>query len=368
MFREIGSEFWLLEDIQGVSTELPEGFKLCNFTVLTTLGRGAISILLDNIEPVIKIKKVLLPSYICDSVINPFIEKGYQCLFYPITSNLEPDLNLLQRFNFCKIGVFLHLGYFGFHTNKNLETFLTKIKNQSVIIVEDISHTLFSNICKSQYNDFFIGSIRKWAGMPSGGFLTLNQPFHEEQPLLQNTTYVTLREKALRMKGEFLNTLQPSLKKEYLKLFKNAQRLMNEDNRAYKIDSVSLNIIFNLDINFLIAKRRRNFFILLNTIKDVRFIEPVFTTLPINVTPLFFPVFCHTGRERLRSFLVKKEIYCSIHWPTPKSIVLSYFPESEKIYNTILSIPCDQRYEETDMLRIAEVLKSYQLCKPKSRL
>jgi hypothetical protein len=77
---EIGSEFWLedpwvnddLASQIGQTGEIKWLNKFGNI-VLTLSGRDAISLLLQEIKP--RVKTVLLPAYICDSVIMPFIEE-----------------------------------------------------------------------------------------------------------------------------------------------------------------------------------------------------------------------------------------------------------------------------------------------------
>ena len=292
-------------------------------------------------------------------MVNPFLEKGYKCYFYKLNQNLEPDLEQLFQLNFARIGVFFHLGYFGFPNNNNLDFYLNEIKRQGTFIIEDISHTLFSDFKKSKSNDFFIASIRKWSGMPSGGFFSSRLFFQLRKELPLNPTYQQLREIALIKKGQYIETGLASLKEDYLSLFREAEKLMAEDNKAYKIDPLSQSLIFNLDYDFIKVRRRKNYLALLEATKEIIVFEPVFKTLPDNVTPLFFPIYCSNLRNDLRSFLIEKNIFCPIHWPVPKVLDLKKFPVSEQIYNSILSIPCDQRYDEKDMLQISEAIKSF---------
>lgn len=360
MIQEIGGEFWVSDNNQKKQFIFPDWLKHKNHKQLTSLGRGAITLLLNNIDKRIRSKKALLPSYVCNSVLDPFLAKGYNCVFYPVNNRLEPVFDSLSEKALAEIDVFLHLGYFGFPTNRYIASFIHKIKEQGTVVAEDLSHNLFFEGERLRDNHFGFGSIRKWAGMPSGGFLSSDQPIILDQNLPINNTYVPLREKALFKKSEYFKTNKTSLKDEYLGLFRLAQKLMDSDYRTYQIDDLSMQIINNLDVASLKSKRRNNFSILLDGLVGIDLIEPVFKNLPDNVVPLFFPVYCHTDRATLRAFLNETQIYCPIHWPAPKSLALNKYPVSDRIYNTILSIPCDQRYGEPDMLRIVESLKSYK--------
>ena len=359
MIQEIGSEFWITGKNQPLQFKIPDWLKHKKHQKLTSLGRGAITLFLDSIEKRVRSKKALLPSFLCDSILDPFINKGYTCNFYPVNSSLEPIIDTDSEKKLPEVGVFLHLGYFGFPTNRRIASLIAEIKQYGVFVVEDLSHTLFFKGESLKYNDFCFGSIRKWTGMPSGGFLSSEQPIILKNSLPENKTYVPLRKKALLKKSEFFQTNESSIKNEYLGLFQSAQKLMDNDFSAYQMDELSKQIINGLDVESLKTKRRNNYSTLLEGLVDIDLVKPVFKNLPNHFVPLFFPVYCHTDRAKLRSFLNEKQIYCPIHWPPPKTIDLNKFPISKKIYNNILSIPCDQRYDKADMLRVIETLKSF---------
>lgn len=72
--------------------------------------------------------------------------------------------------------------------------------------------------------------------------------------------------------------------------------------------------------------------------------------------PLFFPVSIRSGRSDIQRHLAREGIYCPIHWRTPSHPNLTLTENSKRIYDTILSVPCDQRYDKSDMERILEVV------------
>ena len=54
----------------------------------------------------------------CESVIIPFIEHGYSFYFYEIKEDLSPNIDSINAYE--NIGIFVHMGYYGFSTNSNL--------------------------------------------------------------------------------------------------------------------------------------------------------------------------------------------------------------------------------------------------------
>ena len=64
--------------------------------------------------------------------------------------------------------------------------------------------------------------------------------------------------------------------------------------------------------------------------------------------PLFVPVLL-PNRDEIRKHLIKNEIYCPVHWPRPEGC-------ESNIYESELSLICDQRYGTEDMERMISVL------------
>lgn len=351
---EIGGEFWL-DSIQNESNdELPKWLSKYGNVVLTSSGRGAITLLLNQLKP--KFKTVLMPAYICDSVILPFIEHGYSCYFYEVDENLSPNIESVNTYK--EVGIFVHMGYYGFPTNFNLIEIITRLKSQSTVIVEDITHTLFSGYKRFEENDYYVASIRKWFGLPSGGLLaSIDNSKIIKSNLSYNESFSSMRRQAFLLKSKYFKDGDESLKTLYLDLFAKAENLLDKDVLPYSIDYISKDLIAELDVNRLTEMRRLNYNILNKSLKDVNRIESIFTDIPEEVCPMFYPVFIKNYRNEIRKKLIEEKIYCPIHWPIPDRIEINKFKRSFEVYNTILSIPCDQRYMRCDMERVVSVLK-----------
>lgn len=74
--------------------------------------------------------------------------------------------------------------------------------------------------------------------------------------------------------------------------------------------------------------------------------------------PLFVPVLLKNTEERntVRKRLIEEQIYCPIHWP--KNQMITQNMEVNKIFDTELSLICDQRYSAVDMERIVKVINN----------
>lgn len=352
---EIGSEFWIDDNnLVEASNKMPSWLRRFGNIVLTTSGRGALSLLLDHVKP--RIKRVLLPSYVCESVILPFEIAGYEISYYDVDKYLKPiDIESIKNSN---VGIFLHMGYFGFLTNEILSDLISSLKSESIITIEDVTHTLFSQQNKPIESDFIIGSIRKWFGIPSGGFLASDNIMNFEL-IDANVDFINIRRLSLHQKFEYMNSGNESIKSTYLSGFNRAEYILDGDIRPYKIDHDSEVIINNLDNKELQSARQRNYDFLLKHLRDVDGIEVIFDDVENDVTPMFFPIYVKNNRDELRRKLIENEIYCPVHWPIPKQVNGHLNITTKNIYDSILSIPCDQRYQIEDMRRIINEIVSF---------
>lgn len=349
---EIGSEFWLDSIPTKHITGTPAWIAKYGDTALTSCCRGAISLLLNEAQP--GLKTVLLPGYVCDAVILPFVTQGYDCYFYDINADLAPDMESIADQG--NLGIFLHMGYFGFPTNSVLSNVVKQFKAKSTIVVEDITHSLFSDYRRFEENDYYVASLRKWAGVPSGGFLASpRRPIRGT--MQQNEAFASTRREALLIKARYINELDVELKNQYLEDFARGEAYIDGDPAPYQIDALSKTIVGGLDVDDIKGIRRKNHTILTEGLEGIENIEPVFPELPDGVVPLFYPVYIMNKRDEIRQRLVDNDIYCPVHWPTPPQVKLERLTGAAKVYSAIMSIPCDQRYSEDDMERVLTVLR-----------
>jgi len=348
---EIGSEFWIDDLPFEFKNEKPEWIKRFGNSVLTSSGRGAISLLLEEVKP--KKKIALLPAYTCETILIPFIEKGYKCYFYDINMDMTPNIENIEKY--ADIGIFLHMGFYGFPSNTGLSDVIKRFKAESTIIVEDITHTLFSQYPRFEENDYYVASLRKWMGLPSGGFLASKYTI-VSLPMI-NESLANYRKEALQIKARYMNGEGEVLKQQYLGLFARGEVLLNRDWTPYDIDAISIELLSALDVEWLREKRRANFMALSEGLKAVEYLEPIFHSIPYGICPMFYTVYIKENRDQIKQKLIEQKIYCPIHWPVSEQIKLDDLKVTAKIYGTVLSIPCDQRYEVQDMERIVSVLR-----------
>lgn len=168
--KEIGSYFSISpQDIED-SYRQSENRILDSEILLYSTCRSAIKCILENLGDN---SKALLPAFTCHAVVEPFCACHYQIFPYQINKDLSIDLQSLDEI-VCSVNpaVILIHDYFGFDSNdalKNSELF-EKYRNRGIVIIEDLTQSMFSKY-KHIKADYFVGSIRKWVGIPDGAFL-----------------------------------------------------------------------------------------------------------------------------------------------------------------------------------------------------
>lgn len=317
-------------------------------------GRGALKLIINKINPT---KKILLPFYLCKSILQPFEEKGLKYDFYKINEDFFIDeYSILNKIAKKKYDVVLIINYFGFIGQNNL--IIKKIKNfdKKISIIEDWSHLSFIpyelNYYKSEA-DFVFGSLRKIFPVPDGGFILNDKKYKYEYNL--NIDDYLINTKILGKCIRYLYINNYLLKKEcnerlYLKLLENGEKYLDKVIKLNRISKISLKLLSKLKFKEIYENRRRNYFHLLNLLKENQlsnYIEIIKENLEEGEMPYMFPVYIkNMDRNLLRDKLREKGIFCSIIWDIPEKIE-SF--ENRKISNKILCIPIDQRYSKIDM-------------------
>lgn len=362
MLQEIGSNFWLSEeeifkgDIESLEfSPLELGFKGADCT-WTSNGRAAINLVIKTIEkrnPDIN-KSVCLPSFTCHTVYEPFIKAGYKVYTYPIGKDLMTSVQeLVSAVIDSNVKVVLIHRYFGFDTLSEANDAISILRKNGIATIEDCTQSMYSEFPRLD-TDYTVGSIRKWCGVPDGGFAICKNGELEYKPSDFDEKLGKTKIKASLGKYNYLFRKTGS-KEDFLKLFQEAEDFLSKQDYIYNILPTSLYIQKNLDIKRLSNARRHNFNIILDGIKGCEGITPIFESLDDDVVPLYFPVLCK-DRVSVQKKLANHNIYAPVVWPKHDNCP-PITGEAEFIYEHILCIPIDQRYDDEDMQRIVSVLK-----------
>lgn len=304
-------------------------------------ARSCLLLLLQAIQP----QTIWLPSYLCPTILAPLdIFKEVSLKFYSVNAQLKIDhFDWLNQIN--SNDMVLIIDYFGFFHDTKL---LQEIKSAKAIIIEDASQALLSDLSQS-IADFIIYSPRKFIGVPDGGLIDNRTQMNLSEPEVPPPIEWWMKAfRASQLRREFDLTLT---KNNWYEIFQQSEALMPVG--LYKMSEVSKYILnFHFDYKAIMNHRRKNFLYLLSQFKDIA----IFPELYDGVTPLGFPIVIK-NRPRVLNEFYKHRIYPPIHWNL-KNRVPEGYRESNDLSETILTLPCDQRYSLNDMRIMVEVFQS----------
>lgn len=351
---EIGSEFWISEKAAS-STKfyLPDQAWLGQKQYYVS-GRTALYAIIKEIIASSLYKHPLtayLPSLCCHTMIEPFLQHDVSVDFYPVVFRDGSLHQLIDNKKQCDM--ILVMDYFGFASEQ-------VALPDNAIIIRDMTHALYSSNTDAKISsaDYVFASYRKWGAVTGVGVACKKIGEWESASKRYYSKYISLRNRGYKLKAQYISG-KAIEKREFLEIFNNAEELLERDYIDYKADDEAISLAATL-YDCMSNKRRKNAKILFEGLKSLSVVEPMFKSLTFGEVPLFVPVLVKDGqRDALRKYLIENAVYCPIHWPITNIHKLT--AEEQFIYSSELSLICDQRYTEKEMLRQLELIRSFEL-------
>lgn len=332
---ELGSEFW------DIPLAPQENGIFPPHTAWYLSGRVALRAILSDLCARRAVRTAALPSWCCHTMIEPFSDAGIQVFFYPV---FIADGRLRQEQGNCpSCDVTLVMDHFGYPR----EPFTP----DSGTVIYDATHGIFSGVPEGI--DYVFGSLRKWAGFPTGGFAfsCAGAPLPSAPEMGRAEAYSLLRRTAMREKQAYL--CGETNGKRHLAAFSSAEELLDL-HLSGGADQADIFAARHLDVPLLRQRRRENAAVLLEHVRE----WAVFPELSAGDCPLFVPLHVPADRrDALRRHLIGQEIYCPVHWPVSELHRLD--ARTRDIYDTEISLICDQRYGPAEMHRIGQTVRAF---------
>ncbi len=342
MIKEIGSEFW-----QTTQQE--------NDRHLFLSGRTALEYIVRDIKSKKNCQKVLLPSYCCHTMIEPFVRHGFSIRFYDVYYSdkkkcLCADVPPCQQNE-----VLFYTSYFGFAQISGLD--IETLRAEYRIVIDDRTHSWLRLQNFKAQPDYSFTSFRKW-GAYSGiaEACKYDGKFCIEAGHECNQQYTSMRDIAFRMKADYMEC--GGDKSAFLRMFEEAEMLLEKDYEGYRPSYCAVDELLNTNWNAIRNRRRENAEILLEELTGIKEVALPFKQLDDADAPLFVPIILKDKRDMLRKYLIEHNVYCPVHWPK-SALHESISERASLLYSTELSLLCDQRYGREEMLRIGSLISEY---------
>lgn len=281
------------------------------------------------------IKRVLLPAYICDSVIQAVTDAGAYVQTYELDDSLYPAS--LPNLSFDSYAL-LYVNYFGL-CQENVDRLHKGIPEKHLII--DNSQALFAPPTSALATVY---SPRKFVGVPDGGLLVTSglgviEPESEDAGSIDRMRHLHLR-------------MAYSAQDGYQAFLEAENTLGNTE--PLRMSRLTKRILTSIDLEAVKRCRRENYLALATRLDKYNRHKWV---LGSESVPLCYPLLVDANVENLKTKLAKKGIYIPTYWTESKGRV-QLGSIGQRLINCCLAVPCDQRYSPGEMSYLADEIVS----------
>lgn len=347
VFMELGSDFELNLSELSIKNDSIYQYLQKYDTIFFDSGRTASRIL----NSVLRIGTVLLPDYICESVIQVYRNR-FQIKYYHINRDFSIDVHDFVNKVDDSVTVVYLMHYFGMiQANHVLDTIILEKKRYGFLIIEDTTHSIFTK--RKTIGDYCVCSLRKWFPITDGGVL-----YSDEK--LKNICVrdIPVKNPSERLTAMLLKRLYIDGKLDcnelYREIFTKEEQELDQQDRMYQISDISRSLLKYFSVSSLISKRKNNFDILYETLRNQKIRMIVRSK---EVVPLVCPIYIE-NRDEFRRYLINNRVYCAVHWPLEET-ELDLNKEAVYMSKHIISLPIDQRYNGKHMKYLCKLLKEY---------
>lgn len=300
-----------------------------NDGVLLNTGRNALEYILRSID---EVKRIYLPYYTCEAVIEPIKKLHFPYTFYHVNLQFEIVENLQPE----KDEFIIANNYFGLK-----DTYIQNLAKQyGEHLIVDCAQAFFANPIPG-IKAFY--SPRKFVGVADGGVAYLGG-------LSDNKVEVDETERTKEHDSHLLKRKLFGAEAGFANYQANEKKL---DNQPIRLMSLSTKrVLEHIDYDNVITRRLENFHYLHNALAESNRL-----TLPTwgsYACPMVYP--CLTNDASLKQRLNDKKIFVATYWPNVKEWTSCGMLEYE-LMEKLIPLPIDQRYGIEEMNTIISIIK-----------
>ena len=289
------------------------------------LSFNTIKAALPLISKDLKIKKILVPYYLCPNVIKELEKSFAEVGFYYLNNNLLPQIDNLK-------GKVVYLvDYFGI-MDKEVQKYVAA--NPETIFLIDNAHSFYNKPIMRD-NVYNLYSCKKFFGVPDGGYLISKRKIDQTY---KKTTSSNISNYLIKSLEEGTNSCYQEKKAvdEYI------------NNNYSGISVFAEEILSHIDYEKIKKIRKSNFSIYQQYFRGINQInceeESIPYIYPLNVN------------KNIKDKLIKEKIYVPTLWNQLLDIQFNNTLEQKMAADTLF-LPLDQRYDEKDILFLVKETK-----------
>jgi len=274
-------------------------------------------------------KKVYIPYYTCDVVLEPFKKLGIQYEYYHVEIHLE----IRDSFTLQDGEALLYTNYYGLK-QRYVEQLAEKVGSRLIV---DNTQAFYAKPLKG-IDTFY--TCRKFFGVADGAYLYCDKKFDYE--IEQDYSYNRM--------DHLLKRIDLSAEEGYADFREVDDGLGNQPIR--KMSKLTQRIMQSIDYETAAKSRRENYLMLDDALGGENLIELPFED---DVVPMVYPYLVPV--KGLRERLIENKVFVARYWPN----VLEWTTKDDIEYLLAFQmqpLPVDQRYREEEMEKIITVIQS----------
>lgn len=295
--------------------------------IKTNSARSALKVILSAVSA----RKLWLPVYICDAVVDAVKDVGVEIEFYKINKCFDVDASV----NLGACEYILIVDYFGM-SGGSVDRSLKRFGHANTIV--DCSQAYFSEYTGALAT---IWSPRKFFGLPDGGLLYSDDPRIKDLANRDTTSPTRMT--------HLISRLINGPEMTYME-YKESEQAIAES-PALGMSHLTERLLYSVDSQGAKARRIQNAHYLHDRLVDYNQLSLDFRP---DAAPLCYPLLPSVNTAT-RSELINHRIFVPTYWPEVLSRVKEGSFEWDLVTNGLF-LPCDQRCTLDDMKRLLDLL------------
>ncbi|MGN8026951.1 hypothetical protein [Microbacterium sp. 22242] len=285
--------------------------------------------------------RLIVPGYLCSSMIEPFVQRGWRISSLGINERLGVPLDasrVLQ--DVPERTVILLAAYFGSRPDPTHRALIEEAKARGIVVVEDTTHRVFEPDVLGA--DLSFASLRKLLPVGDGAYVSGDEEILEVASGLEESD--SERWEAMDLKRA---TLDGDGSHGFREIFQRENERLEDQGRIRRATPRSIEALSTLPYDAMAKKRADNARTLRQLLADAGISVmrrngdgiPSHLVLQLDAPPV------------LQARLAQRRVYCAIHWPRVQGVHGLGPWRSD-----LLSVPVDHRYGPKDMERVASAI------------
>lgn len=312
-------------------------------------GRSAIKALIS----IIRKGKILLPSYLCKSVVSCF--QDFRIDYYLVNEQFEINIESLESKLDKTVTAVYIMHYFGVLQKAEVLCCIKQRQEEfHYIIIEDTTHSFLTKKCT--IGDYQVCSLRKWFAIPDGGILYSRKPFMPDNNCRQCNPNSAKILEAMLLKQMYIEN-KANTNTLYRRIFAQQEENLDRQESVYALSEISSVILECTNLNTVIRQRKRNWNYISKNLRTP-YVLPVYRRISDDTVPFAFLIKTE-NKDSFKNYMAENKIYCAFHWPVETEEQQKILVNLE-LQEHILSLPIDQRYGQEEMEYMIRVINSYR--------